>query len=76
MSTQTSNSHRPLKGVGDPKRGILPTNLSKVTFKSLKSDYFPGSPFSDPPLGDGEMMVTVRSNSNKYDHTADTEELQ
>ena len=41
---------------GDPKRGIRPSNHLKTTFKSLLSYHLSGSPFSDPPLGDGECL--------------------
>ena len=45
--------HRPPKG--DPKRGILPTNRSKVTFESLSSHlgvtFVPDPPFRIPLWG-------------------------
>ena len=53
--------HRPTQG--NPKRGILPNKSPagqfRATFKSLESYLSSGSPFSDPPLGDGEASRGV-----------------
>ena len=49
----------PTPKTGIRKGGIRPSNHLTVTFKSLKSSLRFGSPFSDPPLGDGERVVTI-----------------
>ena len=34
--------------------------MSLVTFKPLKSDLSSGSPSLDPPLGDGEILISIK----------------
>ena len=62
---------------GDQKRRIRPNNHLDVTFKSFESYLFPRSPFSDPPLGDGEhvtcsMTLAYYDQLSKYKFSVST----
>ena len=49
----------PQKGIRREGSDQKPSNkYVQTTFKSLKCDFSSGSPFSDSPLGNGEMMLT------------------